>query len=600
MKKEKSNNQISFLNSLSAKIILLIGAVGALIVVGLVVSAIYSSTNTLEDTYSKYTKNMAETAADSLNSLMTGQAEGMSQSGGATFSGADAENYVATQMIKEDPAGTAGTFETALESVALEGVESSYAYMVGADGTMLYHPTVDKVGQPVENAAVKGLVERLASGETPESIGSGSIIYEYNGAKKFAGYAFTDAGNMVIVTGDYNEIMAPVGALSGQMIIFTIIAIIVALILFYVGIKRLLRPLGQVADILHRTANFDFTHTKYGATLAARKDEIGMIAKATSEMRHSLRDIVNQISGASDLISSDVVDLMDITGDVNNKCSDNSATTEEMAAAMEETSATTQSIQGNIQDMQTSASNIETLTADGEKFSDEVMNRATELRSNTQQAADKTRAMYESVKVRADEALEDSKSVDKINELTDSIMNISDQTSLLALNASIEAARAGEAGKGFAVVAGEIGSLANQTSETVGNINQIVGEVIAAVKKMSDCLGETNSFLAENVLTDYEQFTKVSDQYREDANEFKNSMLQIKDGVEQLNTNIDEVADSINGISNTIEDVANGVTDIAGKTTDIVEGTSTQSTKVDECKNCVNDLEEIVGRFTLE
>jgi len=362
----------------------------------------------------------------------------------------------------------------------------------------------------------------------------------------------------------------------------------------------MLKPLRDVTDILIRTSNFDFSHTQKGSKLAARKDEIGMIAKATSNMRKALRSIVNQISGASNMINTDVTDLQNATEDVNVKCTDNSATTQELAAAMEETAATTQSINNNIVEMKESANGIEELAARGEEFSDQVMSRAGDLRTTTIEAVNNTRSIYETVKAKADEALKDSKAVDKINELTDSIMSISDQTSLLSLNASIEAARAGEAGKGFAVVAGEIGSLANQTSESVANINSIVGDVITAVKKMADCLEETNKFLSETVLSDYAQFTEVSEQYREDADQFKNAMLEIKDSVNNLNANITQVADAMDGINNTMEDVATGVSDIAGKTTDIVDGTSITTEKVDECKDCVRNLEDIVGKFVLE
>ena len=602
-KKETNSNAVPFLSSISTKIVLMIGAIGGAIIIALMVIAITRSKSTMEETYTRYTRDMAEAAAVSVNALMTGEAEGRREEVGEDFSGADAEAYLVALLeedVQTNAQTVADTFGNALSDAGLDSVESSYAYMVSTDGTMIYHPTVEKIGEPVENEAVKGLVARLSAGETPEQIGSGSIVYMFKGAKKYAGFAFTAGGNMVIVTGDYDEILAPVIALTRQIIIFGIVAIIVALIIFFLGARKMLQPLNDVQDILLRTANFDFTHTKKGGILSARKDEIGVIARATAEMRSALRDIVNQISGASSLINTDVLDLQSATDSVNTKCTDNSATTQQLAAAMEETAATTQHINGNIAEMKDNASAIEHLASDGAAFSDEVMNRASELKNTTMDAANNTRTMYETVKVKADEALEDSKAVDKINELTDSIMNISDQTSLLALNASIEAARAGEAGKGFAVVAGEIGSLANQTSETVTNINAIVGEVIDAVKKMSDCLEETNTFLADTVLTDYEQFTQVSEQYHADADKFKSSMVDIKDGVDHLNGNIAQVADAMEGINNTVEDVATGVSDIAGKTTDIVDGTSITAEKVGECQDCVSNLETIVGRFTLE
>jgi len=267
---------------------------------------------------------------------------------------------------------------------------------------------------------------------------------------------------------------------------------------------------------------------------------------------------------------------------------------------MQEAAATVEHINGNIQEMQAEAQKINELAKDGEKFSEEVMGRAEQLHRTTAESTTSTKNIYNNVKIKADEALEGAKAVDKINELTNSIMEISDQTSLLALNASIEAARAGEAGRGFAVVAGEIGNLANQTTEAVENINSIVGDVINAVRNMSDCLNETNQFIGETVLSDYENFDKVSEQYQEDADAFKNSMVQIKNGVGSLDSQITEVTGSISGISESVTDSANAISDIAGKTSDIVTGTGTTSEKVDECRECVSDLEGIVNEFILK
>ena len=208
--------------------------------------------------------------------------------------------------------------------------------------------------------------------------------------------------------------------------------------------------------------------------------------------------------------------------------------------------------------------------------------------------------MYSTVKVRADEAIEGSKAVDQINELTESIMKISSKTGLLALNASIEAARAGEAGKGFSVVATEISKLADQTSQAITNISDIVKAVNEAVGKMSECLEDTTGFLENTVLSDYKEFEQVSEQYKEDADVFGASMSDVSKSMEQLSRSIETIAQAVSGINDTVGESAMGVTDIAQKTSEMVEKTGTAQDMVSECYQSVDKLKDIVGRFVLE
>ena len=606
--KQPTDTKVAFLNSLSTKVMLTSFIVVGIIVLVLEKGATTLSSSMLNNIYTSYTVNIAESAAVSVNAMMEGlskgtEMDGDSQEGEASFGAVEAENYLASALA-EDPEGMRqecfDVFGNAISDVHMDQVSDSYAYLVSKTGLMLYHPTIEKIGQQVENEAIQEVANRLSKGETPDSIGKKSIIYKYNGEKKLSGYAFTDAGDIVVITGSYSEAMKPVKRVQLYLRIFALVFLVISLFVFTFVTRLLLAPLGQVKEFIDKTANLDLRKTANGAKLAARKDEIGLITKSVSHMRRNLREILNQLQHASELIGTDISDLMQSTNDVNNRCTDNSATTQELAAAMEETTTSTEDVNANIKDMQQQIEDINGMAETGEKFSETVRGRASELRGSTAVSAEHTKTMYDSVKIKADKALEDAKAVDKINELTDSIMAISTQTSLLALNASIEAARAGEAGKGFAVVAGEIGNLANQTSETVGNINTIVSEVIGAVKNMSECLGETNDFLGETVLNDDEKFMKVGEQYESDADEFKDGMIKIRENVLRLNENISDIANTMHGINETIADAANGVTDIAEKTTDIVSGTSSTSDKVDECRTCVSDLESIVGRFSMD
>ncbi|MBR4345076.1 MAG: methyl-accepting chemotaxis protein [Lachnospiraceae bacterium] len=487
-------------------------------------------------------------------------------------------------------------YDKLIGGIEISGVSGSYAYMVSPDGTMLYHKTTEKIGQPVENAAVKGIVEDLKNGK---KVPNGSCEYEYKGSYKVAGYAFTNSGNVVIVTADKDVMMASVDNMRHSLIIYGIICIIVAVILVSFFIILLVGSLKKLIPVINKTANYDFSTDRESDKLEKRSDEIGLIARALSKTRNNLRSIVATISDSGSSIDENV-DKLKVTIDrVGQMCENNSDITEKLVAGMEETAATTSSITQNAESVRANAKSIEDKTNEGAVLSKEILSRAQELAITTEKASKTTIEIYEAVKIKSAEAINASKSVNKINELTNTINSISSQTSLLSLNASIEAARAGEAGRGFAIVASEISNLANQTSEAVSSISNIVKEVNNAVGQMSECLAQTTSFLEKNVLNDYRVFGKVSEQYKIDADTFGDSMLAIKESIKSLNADLENIVFSINDIDKAINEQSGGVSDIAEKTMDIVNETSGSSEEVEKCKDAVSGLNDIIQRFNL-
>lgn len=360
------------------------------------------------------------------------------------------------------------------------------------------------------------------------------------------------------------------------------------------------KPIKMLTVIIYNTYKLDFRHNPLSDKLCARRDESGEMARNIRMMRRTLKQMLQEINEAGDMLTEGVSGLSQITQTVDTMCTDNSATSEQLAAGMQETAATTVNVNENIGVIRKGAEDITGRTEEGAQTSRQVMKRAEQLREKTVAASTKTMDMYSTVKVRADEAIEGSKAVDQINELTESIMKISSKTGLLALSASIEAARAGEAGKGFSVVATEISKLADQTSQAITNISDIVKAVNEAVGKMSECLEDTTGFLENTVLSDYKEFEQVSEQYKEDADVFGASMSDVSKSMEQLSRSIETIAQAVSGINDTVGESAMGVTDIAQKTSEMVEKTGTAQDMVSECYQSVDKLKDIVGRFVLE
>ena len=488
--------------------------------------------------------------------------------------------------------------EDLIGDIKLEHADSSYAYAVAPDGTMLYHPTPEKIGQPVENEAVKGVLAKINSGTIPEPE---VVVYKYKGANKYAAYYVQQISkNTLIITVDEKDIYKPINETTTKAIIIIVIAFIILAVIMTIAARIILRPIGVITEILEDSARLDLRHNDKAQKVIYRRDEIGIIGRDIGSLRKVLRTVVGEIGGSEENLADIINQLKDTTVKLNDNSSDNSATSQELAAGMQEAADTTDLINANVATMVQNADQINELSEQGANHAVEIKNKAESIRRDVQSSINTAKNIFEDVKRQSDEAIEQSKAVDKINELTETIRSIAGQTNLLALNASIEAARAGEAGRGFAVVAEEIGHLATQSSDTVSGINDIVAEVNHSVNNMSDCLTRTLDFIDNNAMADYAKFDEMAEGYASDASSFEENMTSIHEAVAALSGSIGDVSDSISGINMTIGESAKGVTDVANKTTDIVSLTADTEQIVDQTEQCTKDMRAIVSRFQLE
>lgn len=475
--------------------------------------------------------------------------------------------------------------------------DTGYCFIANNDGTIAYHRDLSTGTDlaSVNNGELSTVKEYLSNSANENT----TAEYTYNGSEKYFSFSSLRNGMRLVLTAPLSEIKATADALSTQIFGFLVFGIVISAVLGIIIGTNISSPIKKMTQIIKQTAQLNFHKTSYGAKLAKRKDETGAMAKAIQEMRHVLRDLVTSMEGVKDNLVGNMDLLDDIMKENNAISEDNSATTQEMAAGMEETTANTSMIVGNITSIQVNASDISKLSAQGQTQSVEVMKRARDLRDTTISSSDKTMEMYQSMKQKTTDAIEQSKIVSKIDELTDDIRKISSQTNLLALNANIEAARAGEAGKGFAVVATEIGVLANQTFQTVDGITQIVSEVNSAVSNMANCIQIIMQFLDETVVTDYSSFRDVGEKYEMDANTYADSMNHIYSEVSDLLQKINEIANAIENVNTNVLQSSEGVNLIAEKSSEAVEKTSQGYKNLQENKEKLAELKELIDKFDI-
>ena len=489
--------------------------------------------------------------------------------------------------------------EELLKDVQIEGISSCYTYVVNTDNIQVYHKRPGKTGTLVINEIIKQLNADIKNNKSYQHSAIISYVDE-NGISKYAAYAVSDTTKWVTVVAGYEkEAMQNINMIQTSSIAVLVILVVVIMVIGYVLSLKITKPITTMTDTIKDIAALNFTKSDKLSTLQHRSDETGEMARQIFNMEENLQQIVTSIKEMSVQMSQNAVNLVKVTETINQASEDNSATSEELAASMEETSATATTVDSNIGSILSNTEVIDKESQNGVAMANEINSRAMNMNRNAVDSSNKTMDIYNDVKVKTKQAIEQSKAVGKVNELAAAIQEIADQTSLLSLNASIEAARAGEAGKGFAVVAGEIGQLASQSTSTVTSIMKIVHEVNAAVQNMEICMSETLEFLETEVIADYKNFIDVSEQYKLDAENVDVSMNKIYEMANALKKSSEEIVLSVSGITETIGQAAIAVNDVAEKTMQVV----TLSDDVMKVVNVTNEdsatLSKIADKFIL-
>lgn len=467
-----------------------------------------------------------------------------------------------------------------LSGVKLEGMDSAYMYVVQNDGTMLYHPTKEKVGQPVENAVIKGVVQQLQDGKKP---GTAVVEYDFNGTTKYSAYTILNNENILVLTADESEALAGITTVTGVAVGISAIVVLLAIIICFILGRRLMSPLVKVSTIIEEIANGDI-NADFGM-VKETNDEIGLIIEKMKELTQSLGNIVGKIRNSSDTMSANSYEL-------NDTSSQTLAANNEISKAVEDVAEGSTGMAASISKINENLLEMSNETKDINESVNEIRNQTVAVQDSSKIMNNKIKSMQGSSQ-KMDEGISAiSKRIETVNTTVDKVSNIvsvieeiSSETNLLSLNASIEAARAGDAGKGFAVVAQEIRVLSDNTNTELENIKQIISSLVEECRycvQASGTIVEDNAKQKEEIKAVLDEFSALDEQIQKTAEK--------ADEIEELVTAMIELNDDITKSSNSLTDVsaANAA------------ATEEMNANIEELNAMMNGVSEMAGNMNDE
>lgn len=567
---QKSKNGVSFLKSIRTKISMLVFISILITSMVIIVIAVEASKSNSERITQNYMKDLSISYGEVVELMI--------------FSyGADR---------------AAAVLPTALAPVTVKDVDSSYAYAVSSDGTILYHPSEDKMGQPVDIAAVNGIVDRINNGEN--AVQECDVIqYEYDGADKYAAYYITSDNSMIIiVVANSSDIFAPVNKMTGYIVGVGIACLIICSIIAIFISFKLVAPINKLAQLINHITNLDLRETAEEKALCKRQDETGVMGKGISLMRNKLFNVVDDMKEQSNTLYTAAENLNTSVVDVNGSVAQVEQAVNEIADGASSQAADTQTATESVVTIGNMISET-SQKIDRLKDSMDAIKESNSVIIETIRELDRinnqTKESIANISEQTDVANE---SAQKIRGVTEIISSIATETNLLSLNASIEAARAGEAGRGFAVVATQIQKLAEQSNESAKQIEEISQHLIEDSKQTVNTMGEVKEIIykqSENV----EKTDRMFDEFSQKLGTAFEDIDDITQNVESMDKARVAVVDVVQNLMAIAEENAASTEETSASATEVSAIINDISSNVDKLAQVANKLDDDMKQFQL-